>query len=213
MDVTAKTEPARNALPKIPTVIACIIAPEDFECCLAPGSTDYRKRLQYQTYDVTAYIRDINKLKIGLADGWYRGSIGCFGPTNVFGRQTKLLCQMEIAYTDGTKVVISCDDSFAWSCDGPIRFADLKDGEVIDASCIPSYGGRAKVVSEKITPSASNNVFPKEHEVFEARLITTSKGDTVLDFGQNMAGFVAHIRSYGLDENLEIVQAAQPTWI
>lgn len=58
---------------------------------LAPGCTDYRKRLQYQTYDVTKLLAENNTIEVLLADGWYRGSIGCFGKTNVFGRQTKLL--------------------------------------------------------------------------------------------------------------------------
>ncbi|MCX7658719.1 MAG: alpha-L-rhamnosidase N-terminal domain-containing protein, partial [Oscillospiraceae bacterium] len=92
--------------------------------CLAPGSTDYRYRLQYQTYDVTELLKDNeNVLEIQLADGWYRGSIGCFGQTNVFGRQTKLLCQLEITHFDGTQTTIVSDESFLWSNDGPIRFA------------------------------------------------------------------------------------------
>jgi alpha-L-rhamnosidase len=63
------------------------------EFCLAPGCTDYRYRLQYQAYDVTGMLNHNNALEIQLADGWYRGSIGCFGQTNVFGRESKLLCQ------------------------------------------------------------------------------------------------------------------------
>ena len=104
-----------------------------------PGATDYRKRIPYQTYDVTELLRKeegesgSHTLDIWLADGWYRGSIGCFGPTNVFGRQTKLLCQMEITYENGGREMVLSDGSFSWSNDGPIRFADLEDGEIVDA--------------------------------------------------------------------------------
>ena len=58
--------------------------------CLAPGFTDYRHRLQYQTYDATELLKEgiTNELEIHLADGWYRGSIGCFGATNVFGSKS-----------------------------------------------------------------------------------------------------------------------------
>ena len=136
------------------------------EFILAPGSTDYRKRIQYQTYDVTGLIGEENTLDIQLADGWYRGSIGCFGQTNVFGRQTKLLCQLELTYADGNVQTICSDESFRWSNDGPIRFADLKDGEVVNAAMAPSYSGHAVVTEEKVTPTASNNVFPKEQEAF-----------------------------------------------
>lgn len=88
---------------------------------LAPGSTDYRHRLQYQTYDVADLLETDNTLELQLADGWYRGSIGCFGPTNVFGRQTSLLAQVEITYTDGTHATIGTGDRFSWSDDGPWR--------------------------------------------------------------------------------------------
>ncbi len=49
---------------------------------LAPGITDYRKRVQYQTYDVTALLKEHNALTVALADGWYRGSCGAWGLTN-----------------------------------------------------------------------------------------------------------------------------------
>jgi alpha-L-rhamnosidase len=159
---------------------------------LAPGSTDYRYRLQYQVYTVTeTIVGGENKLEIQLADGWYRGSIGCFGPVNVFGRQTKLLCQLEITFDDGTTEIIISDESFLWSGDGPLRFADLKDGEIYDASKKPGYEGRARIVQEKIIPSASNNVQVGEHEAFLAKLVITPSGKKVLDFGQNIAGFLS----------------------
>lgn len=159
---------------------------------LAPGATDYRKRLQYQTYDVTDLLREKNSLEIQLADGWYRGSIGCFGVTNVFGRQTKLMCQLEITHENGTREIICSDSSFAWSNDGPTRFADLKDGEIVNATMVPSYKDMAIEVGSKgiPVPTASDNVFPKMQEHFTPTLITTPSGKQVLDFGQNIAGLL-----------------------
>ncbi|MCC8045578.1 MAG: family 78 glycoside hydrolase catalytic domain, partial [Clostridiales bacterium] len=160
---------------------------------LAPGSTDYNKRIQYQTYDVTEYFEEKRKYSLSfiLGDGWYRGSIGCFGKTNVFGRETKLLAQLEITYLDGTTDVIGTDDSFAWSNDGPIRFNDFKDGEIVDANRTPSYSGNAKLTEVQVVPSASNNVWIKEKETFKGKLITTPSGKKVVDFGQNLAGFIS----------------------
>lgn len=158
---------------------------------LAPGCTDYRKRIQYQSYDVTDLLcSGDNRLKFLLADGWYRGSVGCFGQTNVFGRRTKLLCQMEVLYEDGSEETIVSGSTFRWSNDGRIRFADLKDGEVVDAGRKPSYFGHARVISEKIIPAAADNVEIREQEHFRAKLLTTPSGKKVLDFGQNLAGFV-----------------------
>ena len=157
---------------------------------LAPGSTDYRTRLQYQTYDITDQLADDNSLEIRLADGWYRGSIGAYGPTNVFGRTTQLLAQLEIDYVDGRTETVISDPSFQWSDDGPIRFADLKDGEVYDASRVPSYSGSARAAKPGLVPTAANNVPARAKEQFTPALLTTPPGARVLDFGQNIAGFV-----------------------
>ena len=158
---------------------------------LAPGCTDYRKRIQYQTYDVTRLLQTDNTLEVVLADGWYRGSIGCFGATNVYGRQTKLLCQFELTYNDGRRETIVSGNGWTWSNDGPIRFADLKDGEFYDAGRKPSYSGSAALCKETAVPTASDNVPVKLRERFSARLITTPRGEKVLDFGQNLAGFLS----------------------
>ena len=159
---------------------------------MAPGYTDYRKRVQYQAYDVTKMLRQgENELTIQLADGWYRGSCGAMGRTNQFGTVTKLLAQLEMTYEDGTTDIICTDSSWDWSDDGPIRFADNKDGEIFDARMVPSYSGKAKVTRHNVVPSASNNVPVREHETFKPSLIVTPSGKTVLDFGQNIQGYAA----------------------
>lgn len=164
---------------------------EDF--ILSPGMTDYRKRIQYQTYDVTALIQKENKVELRLADGWYRGSCAAYGITNVYGVQTSVMAQLEITLTDGTVQTYVTDDSWRWSNDGPIRFADLKDGEVYDASRRPSYGGTAKIVEgigDSVKLTASNNVPVREKEHFTPVLRQGKDGVRVLDFGQNIAGYL-----------------------
>lgn len=161
---------------------------EDF--ILAPGVTDYRKRMQYQTFDVTELLAAENTMELRLADGWYRGSVAAYGVTNVFGVQTSVLAQVEVTYVDGAQEVIGTDGSFAWSQDGPILFADLKDGEIVDASKTPSYRGKAKEVKSDIVPVASNNVPVKEQERLNPVLLTAKDGTKVLDFGQNIAGYL-----------------------
>ena len=160
--------------------------------CMAPGHTDYRKRVQYQTYDVTQQLRPgENELTFQLADGWYRGSCGAWGRKDQYGTETKLLAQLEIRYEDGSQDFILSGPSWEWSQDGPIRFADNKDGETIEAWRIPSYIGRAKITRHGVTPTASNNVPVTEHEHLIPTLITTPSGAKILDFGQNLAGWVA----------------------
>lgn len=159
---------------------------------LAPGHTDYRKRIQYQTYDVTDMLLDgENELTFQLADGWYRGSCGAWGLKNQYGTETKLLAQLELTHKDGSITTVCTDDSWQWSNNGAIRFADNKDGEKVDANRVPSYSDTAKITFCDVVPTASNNVPITEHETFKAKLILTPSGKKVLDFGQNIAGYVS----------------------
>ena len=156
---------------------------------LAPGMTDYRKRIQYQTYDVTSLLQSDNTVEIRLADGWFRGSVAAYGVTNVFGTQTSVMAQLEVTNADGTRQIICTDEGWDWSNDGPIRLADLKDGEVYDASLQPSYSGKAMAVPapKNVQIAASDNVPVGEHERFTPKLLSNQ----VLDFGQNIAGYLA----------------------
>ena len=158
---------------------------------MAPGYTDYTKRIQYQTYDVKDMLHEgENELTCQLGDGWFRGSCGAWGLKNQYGTETKLLLQLEVTFADGSRQVIGTDPSWAWSDDGPIRQADNKDGEIVEAFRTPSYRGRAKVTKHSVTPSASNNVPVTEHETFHPTVTTAPNGRQLLDFGQNLAGYV-----------------------
>ncbi len=160
--------------------------------CLAPGHTDYRKRVQYQTYDVTNMLgMGDYALTVQLADGWYRGSCGAWGIRNQYGTETKLLAQVEITYEDSSCETIISDESWDWSNDGPIRFADNKDGEVVNANREPSYNGKAKVTYQKVVPTASNNVAVVEKERFTPTVTKAPNGKTLLNFGQNIAGYIS----------------------
>lgn len=160
---------------------------------LAPGHTDYTKRIQLQTYDVTELLENgENVITAELADGWYRGSCGAWGLRNQYGTQTKLYAQLEITDKSGNKTVIGTDQTWAWSNDGKIRFADNKDGEIVEAWRTPSYVDFAKEAKCDVVPVSSNNVPVTEHERFSVqKVITTLGGAKVLDFGQNIAGYIS----------------------
>lgn len=160
--------------------------------CLAPGHTDYRKRVQYQTYDVTELLSvGDHTMTVQLADGWYRGGCSAWGTRNQYGTETKLLAQLEISYADGKRDLIVTDESWDWSNDGPIRFADNKDGEVVNANREPSYSGKAKATNHQVIPTASNNVSVTEHEQFTPTVSKSPNGKWLLDFGQNIAGYIS----------------------
>lgn len=160
---------------------------------LAPGAVDYRKRAQYQTYDVTGLLKEGgNALTVELGDGWYRGSSGSKGRVNTYGTQTKVIAQLEILTKYGVKTTICTDETWKWSNDGAIRFADLKDGETVDAGKTPTYSKNAIVVKFDENLTASDNFFVKENErLSPASVIKTPGGKTILDFEQNMSGYIA----------------------
>ena len=171
---------------------SCLNGEKCGEFVLAPGVTDYRKRIQYQTIDVTKQlVSGENEWTVMLADGWYRGSTGAWGLRNQYGHETKFLGQLEIAYEDGTTAICVSDETWEWSNDGPIREADNKDGEVVEAFREPSYRGKAKLTSHKVVPSASNNFDNIENERLNPKLIYSPSGKKILDFGQNFAGYVS----------------------
>jgi len=171
---------------------SCLNGEKNGEFVLAPGITDYNKRIQYQTIDVTKQIKQgENAWTVMLADGWYRGAAGAWGIRNQYGTETKFYGQLEITYEDGTIDVIASDATWEWSNDGPLRMADNKDGEVVEAYRMPFYAGRAKLTTHSVVPTASNNVENRENENFKPNLITSPSGKKILDFGQNFAGYIS----------------------
>lgn len=157
---------------------------------LAPGTTEYEKRLHYQTYDITDLLLEDNTLEVVLGDGWFKGKLGSTNNQYFFGNQLKLLCQMVITYTDGSREILGTDGSWRWCNDGPILYADLKDGEVYDARKTPSFGAFAQITDYPVAPIASPSDIIEEHEIFHPIALTSPSGKSILDFGQNLAGYI-----------------------
>ncbi len=142
-----------------------------------------------QTYDVTVLVHPgENELLIALGDGWYRSTSGVDGDRDLFGKELAVLFQLEV---DGKAVCVSDDAMEATQC-GPIRQNDLQQGEVYDARREGKLTGWHGVRTAPNTlPLIGMNTVPiREQEAFAGRLFRTPNGETVLDFGQNMAGYV-----------------------
>ncbi len=155
---------------------------------LAPGTSEYQTRLPYQTWDVTEVIRPgQNVLEVILGDGWWRGTNGNTGTRNVFGTDIALLLQMEVS----GKTVLITDEHWQASQDGPLGFNDLQSGERVDARRTPHYHN-VKTADFGYDSLLSANTVPlREKEAFPAKVLRTPSQKTVLDFGQNMAGYVS----------------------
>ncbi|XMN05068.1 alpha-L-rhamnosidase [Streptomyces griseobrunneus] len=169
---------------------------------LAPGWTDYDKRVQYQTYDVTGLLKaGANALGVELAAGWYAGNVGMFGP-HQYGEIPSFLGQLEVTYRDGsTERVLSGPD---WrAATGPVTLADLLTGENYDAR-LETAGwlragfddrawSRAEEPAEAVTAELVAAVDAPSRVVswLKARTVTEPRpGVFVFDLGQNMVGAV-----------------------
>ncbi|HND63109.1 MAG TPA: glycoside hydrolase family 78 protein [Opitutaceae bacterium] len=97
-----------------------------------PGWTEYKKRVQYQVYDVTNLLRPgANAAGAILGDGWYCGHIG-WRDRNYYGERPKLLAQLVVTHADGSSQVVATDESWKTSF-GAIVESDLINGETHDA--------------------------------------------------------------------------------
>ena len=99
---------------------------------LAPGWTDYAKRIPVRAYDVSSFLQPgTNTLGIILGDGWFCGRVAWKNRQN-YGERPSLLAQLEIEYSDGTTETIATDDSWRWKT-GALLENDIISGESHDA--------------------------------------------------------------------------------
>jgi alpha-L-rhamnosidase len=167
---------------------------------LAPGWTDYKKRIQYQTYDLTKELT-VGRHAIGmvLGDGWYCGHVGPT-PGNNYGTKPEGLVQLEITYKDGSKATIASDSSWKGGT-GPIVSNDLLLGESYDATkdlpgwSTPAYDASkwSSVETAPLGPELLVGAFgPPVHVLTEIQPIKETEpapGTYVFDLGQNMVGW------------------------
>lgn len=165
-----------------------------------PGFTDYNKRIQYQTYDLTSLLKP-GRHAIGmmLGDGWYCGKVGLTGKGN-YGDRPLGLAQIEIEYEDGTRDRVVTDGSWQVTT-AAITDNDLLDGETYDARReIPGWatatpqGGEWKTAAAepigKVPLVAQKSPLVEKIVELKPKSITQPKpGVFVFDLGQNMVGW------------------------
>ena len=160
-----------------------------------PGWTDYPVRVQFQTYDVTALLRTENRIRILAGCGW--AGAGLLGAgAHFFTDRVCILARLDILYEDGSRDTVGTDES--WEVfHSSLLFTHPYQGEVIDLSREPEPVGNAVCAEIRTHPVPQEKEPVTEHERIPAKSLTvTPEGDTVIDFGQNLAGF-AELRICG----------------
>ncbi len=169
---------------------------------LTPGWTVYNKRIQYQVYDVSGLLRKgANAVGVTLGSGWFRGSLAWNDNKNLYGKELALLMQIDISYTDGTTESIITDGSWK-SSTGSIVYSEIYHGETVDNRLektgwtLPAFkddswsGVKVQDFPKNILVATYNEPI-KKHEVFKpVKIFKTPAGEQVIDFGQNLVGWV-----------------------
>ena len=154
---------------------------------MAPGVSFYHKALPVQTYDISQLlVAGENEIIVTLGEGWWRGCLGWGMTRNWCGSDVALLCQIE---SDG-KILAVSDESWEASQDGPLGLNDMMRVEQYDARKEISNRHPVRVVSHGYENLVWSEVPIKPHEKFSAKLIISPKGEKILDFGQNFAGYI-----------------------
>lgn len=167
---------------------------------LLPGYHCYDTNLEYQTFDVTGLLRQGgNALGLALAPGWYKGEMVFDRYRDLYGDTMQAICELHITLADGTEQVIVSDESWK-SYRSPVVFSNIYDGEHFDArKLVPGWsepGCKAAasgvVLREENRPLVArlSPRIVKKQEFAPVEILHTKKGETVLDFGQNMTGWV-----------------------
>jgi len=169
----------------------------------APGWTSYKDHIQYQAYELGPSLKKgANVIGVSLGDGWYKGRIGFGWQKQFYGDTRALLLQLEVVYTDGSKETFITDNS--WKSNyGPIRAANIYDGENYDARLeIAGWNNIGFKETADWKPVRTLENGPEKlvgmsgpqvtkHEEFKAlKIFKTPLGETVVDFGQNLVGWV-----------------------
>ncbi|RHR21630.1 alfa-L-rhamnosidase RamA [Clostridium sp. AF19-22AC] len=162
---------------------------------LAPGYHSYDFHLQVQTYDVTDYLKEgENEIQIWLGDGWYKGRLGFDGGyVNLYGDRCCAAAELHIGHEDGPNTLVCTDESWR-SKASPVTFSNIYDGEIYDARLedAQNWGPVRLYEPEKCGALTDRFSLPivKKEKLSVCQVIRTPKEELVLDFGQNLTGWV-----------------------
>ncbi|MDT7581652.1 MAG: alpha-L-rhamnosidase [Pseudonocardiales bacterium] len=172
---------------------------------LSPGWSSYEWRLRYRSYAVTGLVRAAPGgavvLGLALGNGWYRGRLGWSGGRDFYGTELGALAQLEIRFADGHRQTVGTDRS--WRA-GPsaVLVNDLYDGQTIDARLLsdawlrPGFAGEGwvGVHAQQFDPASLTPyvgpVVRRQEEIRPVRVWTSPAGRTLVDFGQNLVGWL-----------------------
>ena len=176
---------------------------------LAPGWTEYRKRLQVQSYDVRELLKESNTLEITVANGWYRRTnapwTGTSNPDEFL--PAMLIAALRLEWEDGSEEVILTDPAWEVS-ESTVTLSGIFIGEDVDMTREPAFEPARECDYPKsmLIPQEGPEVHEQE-TVYPRTSFRTPRGELVIDFGQNMTGYMAFELDAHAGEKLSVSTA------
>ena len=156
---------------------------------LTPGYNDYDYYLRYQTYDITELLKEKNSIEIHMGEGWYKGRFHWFN--NTFGDEYKLCLHILIEFKDESVLNILSDESWKVKTSKEVSNS-IYDGEEMDFTIPESPLEGVNITEENYTFIPDFGAPIIEHDILNPELYISPKGEQILDFKQNMVGFVRY---------------------
>ena len=157
---------------------------------LAPGWTNYEKRLQYQTYDVIKYLKQgENLIEITVGSGWYLSRIRMGKDKRIYVPSPCVIADIELVINGKEKNIYS---DLSWCAkQSKILHSDIYNGEIFDANFEGIICETEKIVANKAVLIPQEGEIICEHEHLRpVDEFITPKGERVIDFGQEITGYV-----------------------
>ncbi len=192
-DVAAKVKSARLYITSMGSYRASLNGRPVSDDVLTPDFTDYRKRVTYQTYDVTSMVQNgANTLGVLLGAGWYGSGLTWAGAYSFGTAAPSVLAQMVVETEDGRRTTVVTDSSWR-SAESPILNSEIYAGEAYDAR-LATGSPQWKGVVERPAPAAmvtAQEDLPVHTAAHVAPIAVKvlANGNAVFDMGQNMVGW------------------------
>ena len=193
--ITEKIKKAELILTSLGVYEAVLNGKRVSEYVLAPGWTVYEKRLQYQRYDITDLLLEQNEINIFVGKGWFSSPMPGWKDSKDklrrIVRPNGILGEIHIEYQNGCIEKIITDDSWMYG-ESPVRFSEIYDGEDFDAAFETRRWFRVEEFEwdkSILIPQEGEEI--REMERVSAKsVIKTPTGETLIDFGQEVTGYV-----------------------
>ena len=186
---------------------------------LTPYTSDYEDEIQVITLPLDSEILVFGEhsLSVILGKGWYMGTFGLGLTKNNYGSRMAAICELHIEYEDGKNEIITTDKSWNYY-ESDIEDSGIYLGEIINRDLCTDNKNVKKQVEVLEHPEVNEDtrsllvghlqdrtslpVIEKER-IAVKEIINTPVGETILDMGQNFAGFIEFKANF--DKGTEII--------